>query len=199
MKATLSLSLSQLQKQLQKIDLTQRRDTKRRESKKKWMIRFNQEDKHKLYVRVQVWDMTHTQIWRRSSLLMVFFLYSILYLLCVNSRIGTIQVFPETVTMTTSPAPANKQDLMKKYFGASKFTPVDSLAGNGISDSKRTVPSCPDHLHNQQKQFLDILFYFIFLFFLYSYICNELLKIPTFFFFNVRKNEGILEFLITNQ
>lgn len=128
------------------------------------MIRFNQEDKHKLYVRVQVWDMTHTQIWRRSSLLMVFFLYSILYLLCVNSRIGTIQVFQETATMTTSPAPANKQDLMKKYFGAAR---------NGISDSKRTVPSCPDHLHNQQKQFLDILFYFIFLFLLYSYICNE--------------------------
>ncbi|ESQ32898.1 hypothetical protein EUTSA_v10005195mg [Eutrema salsugineum] len=93
--------------------------------------------------------MTHAREWRSSSLLMVILLSSLLHLFCLNSRGGAFRVFPETSTSTVSPGPDNSQgDLMKKYFGAGKFPPVDSLAGKGISDSKRTVPSCPDPLHN---------------------------------------------------
>ncbi|CAH8361024.1 unnamed protein product [Eruca vesicaria subsp. sativa] len=83
--------------------------------------------------------MTHAREWRSSSLLMVIFLSSLLYLLSVNSRIGAIRVFPETSVTATSLAPANNQeDPMKTYFGA----------GKGFGDGKRTVPSGPDPLHN---------------------------------------------------
>ncbi|CAH8388655.1 unnamed protein product [Eruca vesicaria subsp. sativa] len=93
--------------------------------------------------------MTHAREWRSSSLLKVILLSSLIYLFGVNSQTGATRVFPETPTKTTSIAPANNQEnLMKKYFGAVKFPPVDSIVGKGISDSKRTVPSCPDRLHN---------------------------------------------------
>ncbi|KAH0854113.1 hypothetical protein HID58_092591 [Brassica napus] len=62
---------------------------------------------------------------------------------------GATRVYPEAPTKATSPAPANNQEnLMKKYFGAGKFPPVNSYVGKGTSDTKRTVPSCPDPLHN---------------------------------------------------
>ncbi|KAL0692661.1 hypothetical protein Bca4012_059841 [Brassica carinata] len=63
---------------------------------------------------------------------------------------GATRVYPEAPTKATSPAPAdnNQENLMKKYFGAGKFPPVNSYVGKGSSDSKRTVPSCPDPLHN---------------------------------------------------
>ncbi|KAG7558750.1 hypothetical protein ISN45_Aa05g003820 [Arabidopsis thaliana x Arabidopsis arenosa] len=90
--------------------------------------------------------MTHAREWRSSlttTLLMVILLSSLLHLFCVYSRVGAIRVFPVT------PVPAKRQeDLMKKYFGAGKFPPVDSFVGKGISESKRIVPSCPDPLHN---------------------------------------------------
>ncbi|XP_019099832.1 PREDICTED: CLAVATA3/ESR (CLE)-related protein 27-like [Camelina sativa] len=90
--------------------------------------------------------MTHAREWRSSlttTLLMVILLSSLLHFFCVYSRVGAIRVSPET------PAPVKKhEDLMKKYFGAGKLPPVDSLVGKGISDSKRMVPSCPDPLHN---------------------------------------------------
>ncbi|CAL9248650.1 unnamed protein product [Arabidopsis halleri] len=90
--------------------------------------------------------MTHAREWRSSltsTLLMVILLSSLLHLFCVYSRVGAIRVFPVT------PAPAKRQeDLMKKYFSAGKFPPVDSFVGKGISESKRIVPSCPDPLHN---------------------------------------------------
>ncbi|KAL0737553.1 hypothetical protein Bca4012_013763 [Brassica carinata] len=94
--------------------------------------------------------MTHAREWRSSSLLMVIFLSSLLFLLSVNSRIGAIRVFPEIQATTTSPAPAinNQEDPMKKFFGAGKFSPVDSSFEKGSGDSKRTVPSGPDPLHN---------------------------------------------------
>ncbi|KFK33538.1 hypothetical protein AALP_AA5G026600 [Arabis alpina] len=75
----------------------------------------------------------------------------LLHLFLISSRVGAIRVLSETpTTTTTSPAQANnkQEDLMKKYFGAVKFPPVDSLVGKGVSDSKRRVPSCPDPLHN---------------------------------------------------
>lgn len=93
--------------------------------------------------------MTHAREWRSSSLLMVIFLSSLLYLLSVNSRIGAIRVFPEIPATAISPAPANNQeDPMKKYSAAGKFAPVDSSFEKGFGDSKRTVPSGPDPLHN---------------------------------------------------
>nr|AAM63919.1 unknown [Arabidopsis thaliana] len=75
---------------------------------------------------------------------MVILLSYMLHLFCVYSRVGAIRIFPET------PASGKRQeeDLMKKYFGAGKFPPVDSFVGKGISESKRIVPSCPDPLHN---------------------------------------------------
>ncbi|KAF8090644.1 hypothetical protein N665_0470s0010 [Sinapis alba] len=94
--------------------------------------------------------MTHVREWRSSSLLLiVFFLSYLLYLSSLTSFIGATRVYPEAPTKATSPAPANNQEnLMKKYFGAGKFPPVSSYVGEGTSDSKRTVPSCPDPLHN---------------------------------------------------
>ncbi|CAN8266489.1 unnamed protein product [Cochlearia groenlandica] len=89
--------------------------------------------------------MTHAREWRRFSLLMVILLSSLVYLFCLTSKIGAIRVFRETPTKSTA---NNQEDLMKKYFGAGKLSPVDSLVGKGIGDSKRTVPSCPDPLHN---------------------------------------------------
>ncbi|CAF2143345.1 hypothetical protein BRARA_B03208 [Brassica rapa] len=93
--------------------------------------------------------MTHVREWRSSSLLMVILLSYLLYLSFVTSLIGATRVYPEAPTKATSPAPANNQEnLMKKYFGAGKFPPVNSYVGKGTSDTKRTVPSCPDPLHN---------------------------------------------------
>ncbi|XP_018466008.1 CLAVATA3/ESR (CLE)-related protein 27-like [Raphanus sativus] len=94
--------------------------------------------------------MSHACEWRSSSLLMVIFLSSLLYLLSVNTRIGAIRVFVELpTTLTTSHAPANNQeDPMKKHSGTGKFAPVDSSLGKGFGDSKRPVPSGPDPLHN---------------------------------------------------
>lgn len=93
--------------------------------------------------------MTHAREWRSSSLLTVILLSSLLHPFCVNSRIGAIRVFAENPTTAISPAPVYDQEaLMRKYFGAGKSPPVDSLVGKGLSDSKRTVPSCPDPLHN---------------------------------------------------
>ncbi|KAL1206235.1 CLAVATA3/ESR (CLE)-related protein 27 [Cardamine amara subsp. amara] len=86
--------------------------------------------------------MTHAREWRSyltTTLLIVILLSSLLHLFFEYSRVGAIRVFPDT------PAPAPKQeDLVKKYFAAGNFP----LVGKGISDSKRTVPSCPDPLHN---------------------------------------------------
>ncbi|CAN6876028.1 hypothetical protein Bca4012_078559 [Brassica carinata] len=93
--------------------------------------------------------MTHAREWRRSTLLMFIFLSSLLYLISVNSRTAAIRVCPETLATTTSPAPANDQEVpVKKYFSSGKFAPVDSSFGKVFSDSKRTVPSGPDPLHN---------------------------------------------------
>lgn len=93
--------------------------------------------------------MTHVREWRSSSLLMVILLSYVLYLSFVTSLIGATRVYPEAPTKAASPAPANNQEnLMKKYFGAGEFPPVNSYVGKGTSDTKRTVPSCPDPLHN---------------------------------------------------
>ncbi|KAF8096403.1 hypothetical protein N665_0309s0029 [Sinapis alba] len=94
--------------------------------------------------------MTHARERRSSTLLMFIILSSLLFLISVNSRIGAIRVFPETPATTSSPAPTNndQEDPMAKYFGGGKFAPADSSLGEGFSDSKRTVPSGPDPLHN---------------------------------------------------
>ncbi|CAF1920107.1 unnamed protein product [Brassica napus] len=93
--------------------------------------------------------MTHVREWRSSSLLMVILLSYVLYLSFVTSLIGATRVYPEAPTKAASHAPANNQEnLMKKYFGAGEFPPVNSYVGKGTSDTKRTVPSCPDPLHN---------------------------------------------------
>ena len=93
--------------------------------------------------------MTHVREWRSSSLLMVILLSYLLYLSFVTSLIGATRVYPEAPTKATSPAPANNQEnLMKKYFGTGNFPPVNSYVGKGTSDTKRTVPRCPDPLHN---------------------------------------------------
>lgn len=94
--------------------------------------------------------MTHVREWRSSSLLMVILLSYLLYLSSVTSLTGATRVYPEAPTKATSPAPAanNQENLMKKYFGAENFPPVNAYVGEGTSDSKRTVPSCPDPLHN---------------------------------------------------
>ncbi|KAJ0237927.1 CLAVATA3/ESR [Hirschfeldia incana] len=93
--------------------------------------------------------MTHVREWRSSSLLMVISLSYLLYASSVTSLIGSTRVYPEAPRKAPSPAPANNQEnLMKKYFGDGKFPPTNSNVGEGSSDSKRTVPSCPDALHN---------------------------------------------------
>lgn len=94
--------------------------------------------------------MTHVREWRNSSPLMVILLSYLLYLSSLTSLVGATRVYPEAPTKATSPVPAanNQENLMKKYFGAGKFPPVDSYVGKGTSDSKRTVPSCSDPLHN---------------------------------------------------
>uniref|UniRef100_A0A0D3AVY2 CLAVATA3/ESR-related protein n=2 Tax=Brassica TaxID=3705 RepID=A0A0D3AVY2_BRAOL len=80
---------------------------------------------------------------------MVILLSYVLYLSFVTSLIGATRVYPEAPTKAASHAPANNQEnLMKKYFGAGEFPPVNSYVGKGTSDTKRTVPSCPDPLHN---------------------------------------------------
>ncbi|XP_019059276.1 PREDICTED: CLAVATA3/ESR (CLE)-related protein 27 [Tarenaya hassleriana] len=104
---------------------------------------FNLEEK--IYVRVLV-GMSQVRERRSSSVIMVFLISTLLihiWVLPENAGLAAaIRVFPEV------PA-SNQQGLMKKYF-AGKVSPAGRVVGlgNGFQDNKRTVPSCPDPLHN---------------------------------------------------
>ncbi|KAL7240435.1 hypothetical protein ACSBR2_006144 [Camellia fascicularis] len=94
-----------------------------------------------------------------SSLAVFLLMISLIHIwACCDCRVGAIRTFPQNSVVkeretqrvkATNKKNQEEEDLFQKYFFNGSASQQLLNSSSGFEQSKRTVPSCPDHLHNK--------------------------------------------------